>query len=104
MKHTIDTGLDKAMSKKAIDKAMEAYKADFAEYSPRFDWTSDERGEFAFNAKGVKLNGNILVLDQKVEVDMQVPLLFRVFQSRAMKVIEDQVRVWVEKARRGELT
>jgi hypothetical protein len=104
MKHTIDTGLDKEMSKKAIDKAMDAYKADFAEYSPRFDWTSDDRGEFAFNAKGVKLNGNILVLDRKVEVDMHVPLLFRVFQSRAMKVIEDQVRMWVEKARRGELT
>jgi hypothetical protein len=103
MKHTIDTGLEKELSKKAIGKAMDAYKARFADYSPRFDWTTDDRGEFSFNAKGVKLTGNLYVHDQKVDVDMKVPLLFRVFQGRAMEVIEDQVKLWVEKAKRGEI-
>lgn len=103
MKHTIDTGLDFARSKKAIDKAMEAYKARFSEYSPRYDWVEDDRGEFSFSAKGVKLSGTIVVRDRRVDVDMQVPLLFRVFQGKAMDVIEEQVKMWVEKARRGEL-
>lgn len=104
MKKTIDTGLEPDLAKKAIDKAMDEYKARFAEYDPRFDWTGADRGEFGFNAKGVKLQGNIVVRDKKIDVDMHVPLLFRVFQGKAMTVIEDQVNVWVEKARRGELS
>ena len=104
MKHTIDTGLERTLSKKAIDKAMDAYKARFADYDPRFDWTGDDRGEFSFSAKGIKLQGTIVVRDQKVDVDMHVPLLFRVFQGKAMDVIEEQVRAWVEKAKRGELS
>lgn len=104
MKHTIDTGLDRTLSKKAIDKAMDAYKARFADYDPRFDWIADDRGEFSFSAKGIKLQGTIVVREEKVDVDMHVPLLFRVFQGRAMDVIEEHVNIWVEKAKRGELT
>ncbi|MBX7191764.1 MAG: polyhydroxyalkanoic acid system family protein [Sandaracinaceae bacterium] len=103
MKHTIQTNLDLARSKLAIDKAMEAYKARFAEYNPRFDWTTDTRGEFGFKAKGVSLGGTILVHDHKVDVDMEVPFLFRIFQGKAMEVIEDEVRHWVEKVKKGEI-
>lgn len=103
MKHTIDTGIEKPLAKKAIDKAMDAYKARFAEYNPRFDWKSDDKGEFGFSAKGIALGGTILVRDHKVDVDMEVPFLFRVFQGKAMGVIEEQVQIWVEKAKKGEL-
>lgn len=103
MKHTIDTGLDKARSKKAIDKAMDEYKARFAEYSPRYDWTSEDDGEFSFSAKGIKLGGSIKVRDHKVDVDMDVPFLFKIFQGKAMQVIEEQVVFWVEKAKKGEI-
>jgi hypothetical protein len=103
VKHTIQTGLDLARSKVAIGKAMDAYKARFAEYNPRFDWTSDARGEFGFKAKGVALGGSIVVHDGQVDVDMEVPFLFRIFQGKAMEVIEDEVRLWVERAKKGEL-
>lgn len=103
MKHTIDTGLDKARSKKAIDKAMDEYKARFAEYSPRYDWTSEDDGEFSFSAKGIKLGGSIKVRDHKVDVDMDVPFLFKIFQGKAMQVIEEQVVFWVEKAKKGDI-
>lgn len=102
MKQTIDTNLDKARSKIAIDKAMDEYKKRFAEYSPRYDWTSEDSGEFSFNAKGVKLQGTIRVRDNKVDVDMDVPFLFRIFQGSAMKVIQEQVEHWVEKVKKGE--
>lgn len=103
MKHTIDTGLDKARSKRAMDKAMDDYKARFAEYTPRYDWVSEDGGEFSFDAKGIKLGGTIKVRDNHVDVEMKVPLLFKIFQGRAMKVIEDQVVFWVEKAKKGEI-
>lgn len=103
MKQTIDTNLDKARSKKAIDKAMDDYKARFAEYSPRFDWTTEDTGDYSFSAKGVKLAGTLHVLDNKVDVEMNVPFLFKIFQGRAMGVIRDQVVFWVEKAKTGEI-
>ena len=102
MKKTIPTNLDKARSKIAIEKAMQAYKARFAEYSPRYEWTSDDAGEFGFDAKGIKLSGTIRIEDQRVDVEMEVPFLFKIFQGRAMKIIEDQVELWVEKVKNGE--
>ncbi len=103
MKKTIETKLDKARSKKAIDKAMDDYKARFAEYSPHFDWKTDDIGDYSFSAKGVKCAGTIHVLDNKVNVEMDVPFLFKIFQGRAMQVIQDQVVFWVEKAKKGEI-
>ena len=103
MKQTIQTGLNRERSKVVIQKAMEAYSARFPEYSPRFEWVGDGRAEFGFKAKGVALNGTMVVLDQKVDVDMDVPFLFRVFQGKAMAVIEDQVKVWIEKENKGEI-
>jgi len=102
MKQTIDTNLDKARSKIAIGKAMDEYKKRFAEYQPRYDWVSDDAGEFSFSAKGVKLEGTIQIRDNKVDVDMDVPFLFRIFQGSAMKVIQEQVEHWVEKVKKGE--
>lgn len=103
MKQTIDTNLDKARSKIAIDKAMDEYKKRFAEYSPRYDWTTEDGGEFSFSAKGVKLEGTIRVSDNKVDVEMDVPFLFKIFQGSAMKVIQEQVERWVEKVKKGEV-
>ena len=103
MKHTIETGLDQAMSKKTIVKAMEAYKARFSEYNPRFDWKTDDMGEFGFTARGISLDGTIRVRDKNIDVDMDVPFLFRIFQGRAMNIIQEHVMIWVEKAKKGEL-
>lgn len=103
MKQTIDTGLDQATSKKALGKAMEAYQERFKDYEPRFEWTADDRGEFGFNARGVKLQGHVVVRHGEIDVDMHVPLLFRVFQGRAMDVIHEHMNIWIAKAKRGEI-
>lgn len=103
MKRTIDTGLDKAVARAAIDHAMAAYMTRFAKYHPSFEWKGEDEGVFVFRAKGLSLRGRIAIHDQKIDVDMDVPVVFRVFQHRAMKVIGEEVRGWVDKAKRGEL-
>ncbi|MCS6856371.1 MAG: polyhydroxyalkanoic acid system family protein [Sandaracinaceae bacterium] len=102
VKHTIPTGLDRNLSKRVIDHAMEAYQAQFASYRPRFRWTSDSKGEFGFEVKGFSLGGVIEVRDHAIDVEMEVPLLFRPLKGKAIQVIEQEVNVWVEKAKRGE--
>jgi len=103
MKHTIDTGLGVDISKKALEKAMQGYQARFSDYQPRFAWTGADRGEFSFTAKGISLRGTVVVRDRAIDLDMQVPLVFRIFQGRALDIIRDQVEQWIERARRGEL-
>jgi hypothetical protein len=103
MKHTIETGLELADSKRAIDKAMQAYSERFAEYSPRFSWKTANAADFGFTAKGVDIAGTMLVHDHKVDVEMNVPFLFRIFQGRAMAVVTEQVELWVGRVKRGEV-
>lgn len=103
MKHEIHHGLEPDQAKKAIDKAMEAYSERFAEYNPRFNWVSDQKGELGFKAKGVSVDGTIEVAGPKILVDLQVPFLLRVFKGKAMDVIDREVKKWVEKARNGEI-
>lgn len=103
MKKTIDTGLNVPDSKRALTGAMNAYKERFAEYDPRFNWVSDTRGEFGFKAKGIEIGGSLEVRDKAVDVDMEVPFLFRIFQGKAMDVIREQVDLWVAKVKAGEV-
>ncbi len=103
MKHEIHHGLSPDLAKKAVDKAMEAYSARFADYNPKFDWVSENKGRVGFKAKGVSVNGEIEIAGSKILVDLEVPFLLRVFRGKAIEVIDREVTAWVEKARNGEL-
>ena len=103
MKHRIHHGLELGLAKKAIGKAMEAYSARFAEYNPSFSWETESRGRLAFRAKAVSVAGEIEILGEEVTVDLEVPLILRIFRNRAVQIIDREVRAWCEKARNGEL-
>ena len=105
MKHTINTRVDLRLSKKVIEKAMESYKKDFADYAPHFSWRTGpgDVADFGFSVKGIKLGGTMHVLDGRIDVDMAVPFIARPFQGRAMRIIDEHVARWVEKAKKGEI-
>jgi len=103
IKHTIHHGLELALAKRAIGEAMDAYSARFADYSPTFAWETDHIGRVAFHAKGVTVVGEIEIIGPNVTVDLEVPLILRLFRGKAMEVIDREVKAWCEKARNGEL-
>ncbi|APR86141.1 Hypothetical protein A7982_11490 [Minicystis rosea] len=103
MKHIIQHDLDMATAKKAADRAFAEYKSRFPDYSPELAWVNDRKADVAFNAKGVKLNGGMEIAPTSIALELDVPFLFRPFQKKAMEVIEREVRVWLEKAKKGEL-
>jgi hypothetical protein len=104
MKHVIQHDLDAPLAKLATDRAFAEYRSRYPAYAPALAWTSDGRADVTFNAKGVKLNGNIHVGAGSVALEMDVPFLFRPFQKKAMEIIEREVRVWLNKAKNGELS
>ena len=103
MKHAVahDLGADKAA--RAAKAAFAAYEQKYAKYSPRANWLSDRRADISFSAKGVSIKGTIEVGATSIDMDLDVPFLLRPFKGKALEVIEREIRVWIEKARSGEI-
>jgi hypothetical protein len=103
MKHTIDHDLDLATAKKVTDRAFAEYGSRYPGYEPTLRWTNDRRADVSFNAKGVKLGGEMVIAEKSISLDLDVPFLFRPFQKKAIEVIDREVKVWIEKARNGQI-
>lgn len=103
MKHQIAHDLDSNLAKEATVRAFEAYQKRFASYRPTLQWEGDNRARIGFSVKGMKLEGSIDILPRAIELDLDVPFLFRPFKSKAIDVIDREVRSWLAKAKNGEL-
>jgi hypothetical protein len=104
MKHQIAHDLDINVAKEVAVRAFESYQKRFADYHPQLQWMGDRDARIEFTVKGLKLQGSIGILPRAIELDLDVPFVFRLFKSKAVDVIEREVKVWIEKAKRGELT
>ncbi|MFV8755044.1 polyhydroxyalkanoic acid system family protein [Nannocystaceae bacterium ST9] len=103
MKHDIPHDLEIALAKLAARKAAEAYAKRFAEYDYRHRWATDTRLELGFTVMGKRLEGIMEVLPRKLALELEVPFMFKVFQGKAISIIEREANEWIAKARRGEL-
>jgi hypothetical protein len=103
MQQLIQHDLDMLTAKRVVDHAFEAYRLRFPEYQPSLRWADDRRAEASFNARGVKLQGSLLIGPKSITLDLDVPFFLRPFQKRALEVIEREVRAWLDKARAGEI-
>lgn len=103
MKHQIPHDLDRALARRATRAALDSYRVRFAAHSPFGRWTSLDRAEVGFVAAGQKLTGTVEVGDRFVELELDVPLVFRPFRKLAIDAIEREVVGWIERARAGEL-
>jgi hypothetical protein len=103
MKHAIAHDLDASLAKEAAVRAFEAYQRRFSNFNPTMHWEDDRKARIGFSVKGVKLAGSIDILPRAIELDLDVPFLFRPFKGKAIEVIEREVRNWLAKAKNGEL-
>lgn len=103
MKHTIKHDLDIPLAKKVTEKAFESYKAKFGEYNPTFKWATDNKAEVSFKAKGITLAGSFTILPGAIELELDVPFLLKVFQSKAVEIIDTEVKEWIQKAKAGQV-
>jgi hypothetical protein len=101
--HEISHDLDFDLAKLAAERAAEAYAKRFEEYEYKATWVSNSRVELGFTVMGKRLSGAMTVKAKKVELELEVPLVFRPFRGKALEIIEREARVWLDKAKRGEL-
>ena len=103
MKHSVPHDLSPDLAKQAARSALDSYAKRFAEYSPKVNWTQENRADIAFSVKGVNLSGFLEVGDKAIDMDLDVPFLLRPFKSKAMGVIEGEIKEWIGKAKNGAL-
>jgi hypothetical protein len=103
MKHSVVHDLGRAQAKRVAESAWNSYSTRYAHYSPSCKWVNDYKANIGFVIKGVKLEGSIDVKDKDIELDLDVPFYLRPFKGQAMKVIEDEIRMWIDKSKSGEL-
>jgi hypothetical protein len=103
MKHSVSHDLGKEAAKQAVLAAFAAYRERFAKYDPTATWTSDDRADVSFTAKGITLKGVVQVHAGSVDLDVDIPFLLRPFKDKALGAVEREVGRWIDKARRGEL-
>ena len=103
MRHTIphDLGID--LARRATRKALETYRENLSDYETRGKWVSEDHATVQFTVLGRTLKGTVDVRQREVQLQLDVPFLFRAFQGVAMKVVQDEIERWLEAARRGEL-
>lgn len=102
--HDILHDLDFDLAKLAAERAAEEYGKRFAEYDYKATWVSSSRVELGFTVMGKRLTGAMNLGPKKLELELDVPLIFRPFRGKALEIIEREARVWLEKAKNGELT
>lgn len=103
MKHDISHDLDLATAKKVTDRAFEEYSKRLPEYHPTLSWANDRKADISFSAMGKKLTGAMHVSEGTITMELDVPFLLRPFQGKAVEIIDREVKVWIDKAHKGQL-
>lgn len=103
VKHEIRHDLSPELLRKAVQKAAQTYCERYQKYQARAEWQGDDKVEVRFNVKGVKLAGRMDLKPDTIGMDMDVPFALRLFKNTALEAIEREVRVWIDRAKRGEL-
>jgi hypothetical protein len=102
-RHKIPHGLSLDLAQRATRAALESYREQFPEVQPTGRWTSDSHAEVSFTVAGKTLRGEVDVDPQNILLDLDVPLVFRPFRSTALRIIDEEIRAWIAKARDGRL-
>ena len=103
MKHVIRHGLTHELAREAAQHALDSYRDRFSALSPEGEWIDDDHARVAFSAAGRRMEGSIGVGPEEIELELEVPFIFRLFHDRAGAIINEDVRRWIDRAREGEL-
>jgi hypothetical protein len=103
VKHQILHSLPPEQLEKAVRRFADVYCERFREYEAQAIWRNASTLEVVFKVAGSTLRGSLLLGPRALEIEMNVPLAFRLFKSRALRAIDEEVKPWLAAAARGEL-
>lgn len=104
MKHEMTHDLSTDLARKVAERAFESYRQKYADFAPTLTWVSDTAAKASFSAKGVELRGSVELVPGKIRLDLDVPFMLRMFQGKAVEILDRELSAWHERAKRGEFS
>jgi hypothetical protein len=102
MKHKVPHSLGLERAKAVANAAWQSYAERFASYHPTLEWETEQRGLIGFHAKGVSLKGSLEIQPESFDLELEVPFLLKPFRGKAISVIEEEIRRWIDKEKAGQ--
>lgn len=90
-------------ARQAIRTALEVYCRKFPQYAPTTTWLNENKARTSFRYKRFSLVAEVEILADRIEMGMDVPLMFWPFKGPAQALIENEIRKWLARAKAGEL-
>ena len=97
MKHVIRHSASLSLAREAAGRAFDSYAQRYPQAQPAIRWLDERRAVVTLSLKGMVLTGNILLADQLVVLELDVPFLLRPFQKQALVIVEREVHSWLER-------
>jgi hypothetical protein len=94
VKHSFRHGMKMEEARRIADMAWESYRGRFERFGPSLEWIADYTAQIGFSAGGFKLRGAMEIKPGKIDISLDVPVVFRVFKKRAVSVIQKEIREW----------
>lgn len=102
MKHAVRHEVTQEQARQAIDTAIQVYARKFPKYQATTRWQG-QRGELSLQFRGKPLSATVEIFAERIEMDMDVPFIFLPFKTQALKLLESEIRKWIDRAKAGEL-
>ena len=103
MRHEVAHGLDPPLARRVAEHAFASYAARYGMFRPELRWIGEYRALAAFHAMGITVHGTVEIEPRAIAFELEVPWLLRLFEPRAIAVVEREVRRWEQAALRGEI-
>jgi len=103
MRHLVHHDLDPALARRVAERAFASYAERYARYDPKLTWLGETRAQASFRALGITLSGTIEIGPGTIAAELDLPWIVRPFVGRAIAVVEREVRLWEQAAKRGEV-
>jgi hypothetical protein len=101
MDYAIPHNLSLPLARLVTHKALASYQERYPEFHPSGKWVSEDQADFELHAKGEHVRGQVAVTRASVDFHLQIPLLLRPFQDGVVKMVAEEVQLWLRWAAEG---
>jgi hypothetical protein len=92
MRHRIEHSLEPARARQIVAAALVRYALRYARYKPHLTWLDRWRAAFAFEVRGLRVEGQLVFEPGALAVHAELPWALRPFRGRAVRLLEEQAR------------
>lgn len=98
MKHTVDHPLEAEKARQLLERALNTYVEDYAQYSMETGWKDEATAQVGFQVTGTRVDGEIKVCEGRYEIDLDLPWVLRPFKKEIVKSIDREFARWISSA------